>query len=382
MNVRGPCSGCGAQLAARPALLRRVRRAGGPAAGDALPPAATPAEAAAGGWTSSALPMPIQMATTFAALALGFGVVVGTAISPNLAGTIAGPTVVAQAPPPLSRRLPRRPPAAGGAGSRSGAHVELSCSSFPEETPAAGGGKKKKKKKKEKKDYREGIVVRANPNAEQLHDRRERLAASRSTSTAGARSRSRVTTVRVPVEELANGTFGEDGKRKDQAERRRPPRFIGIVTFTEPARTAPADPGPDYVDRDPADDLYAVSSRGASLLVHAPDPNPTNTPDTEPPPALGSIVTVAVEIVDPPAATAPPPGYPAPRDPFCSRRIRARFPRPRLPRRRSCARAPSTWSRRRRSPRFRASSRRSARGPASCCCRPTTCASRSRTCSP
>ena len=59
------------------------------------------------------LPIPPEMASLLAALALGFGVVLGTAISPNLAGIVAAPSpsVVAQAPP-----APPPAPAGGGGG--------------------------------------------------------------------------------------------------------------------------------------------------------------------------------------------------------------------------------------------------------------------------
>ncbi len=102
-NVRGPCSSCGAQLATdQRYCVECGQRVGPPMALPYALPATAGAVAptATGGWMA-ALPVPLQTLSAFAALALGFGFVVGTAISPNLGGTIAAqsPTVVAQAPP-------------------------------------------------------------------------------------------------------------------------------------------------------------------------------------------------------------------------------------------------------------------------------------------
>ena len=103
MNTRGPCTSCGSPLAIdQRYCVECGQRVGPPLAMPYAP--ATPAEAAAvaagtGGLLAS-LPMPLQTATTLAALALGFGVVAGTAISPDLASTVAGTVVVQQAPPP------------------------------------------------------------------------------------------------------------------------------------------------------------------------------------------------------------------------------------------------------------------------------------------
>src|SRR6266498_4887734 len=115
MNVRGPCSSCGAQLATdQRYCIECGQRVGPPMALPYALPAPVGEPAGAGGWMS-ALPVPMQMASTFAAIALGFGVVVGTAISPNLAGIVAAPapTVVAQAPPAT-------PPAPSGGGGEIG----------------------------------------------------------------------------------------------------------------------------------------------------------------------------------------------------------------------------------------------------------------------
>ena len=108
MNVRGPCSSCGAQLATdQRYCVECGQRVGPPMALPYAMPAGAMAPPAAGR-SGFALPVPLQTISLFAALALGFGVVVGTAISPNLGGIIAAPspTVVAEAPPPATTPTP------------------------------------------------------------------------------------------------------------------------------------------------------------------------------------------------------------------------------------------------------------------------------------
>ena len=80
-NVRGPCSSCGAQLATDQRYCVECGQRVGPplALPYALPAGVTSPPGGASRW-AFALPVPLQTASTFAALALGFGVVVGTAI--------------------------------------------------------------------------------------------------------------------------------------------------------------------------------------------------------------------------------------------------------------------------------------------------------------
>ena len=123
-NVRGPCSSCGAQLATdQRYCVECGQRVGPPLALPYALPAGVmaPPAAARSGFP---FPVPLQTVSTFAALALGFGFVVGTAISPNLGGIIAAPspTVVAQAPPPDNTTTP----ATGGSGSGSSTSVAAS----------------------------------------------------------------------------------------------------------------------------------------------------------------------------------------------------------------------------------------------------------------
>jgi len=100
------------------------------------------------------------------------------------------------------------------------------------------------------------------------------------------------TKVSVPVRTLANGTFAEDGKRK-QTGKRTSATVAGIVTFVDP---------------DPASPAYAVSKRGVSMLVHV-RPDPTGAVPVLP--QLGAYATVSVEIEKPPADAGLPPADPA-----------------------------------------------------------------------
>src|SRR3954454_1735300 len=118
MNVRGPCTSCGVQLATdQRYCIECGQRVGPPMALPCVMPGPVGEPTTPAGKWFAALPMPLQTMSTFAALALGFGVVVGTAISPNLAGIVAapGPTIVAEAPPATPS-----PPATGGSGGGGG----------------------------------------------------------------------------------------------------------------------------------------------------------------------------------------------------------------------------------------------------------------------
>src|SRR4029077_8156644 len=101
-NVRGPCSSCGATLASdQRYCVECGQRVGPPLAMPFSLPTGAPAAAGAPTRRVWPLPIPPELASLLAALALGFGVVLGTAISPNLAGIVAAPSpsVVAEAPP-------------------------------------------------------------------------------------------------------------------------------------------------------------------------------------------------------------------------------------------------------------------------------------------
>lgn len=108
------------------------------------------------------------------------------------------------------------------------------------------------------------------------------------------------TKLEVPTRTLANGTFAEAGTRK-RSGTKKVASIAGTVTFVNP---------------DPAAPSYAVSKRGVSLLVRV-HPDPTGV--LPPLPVLGAYATVEVDVEAPPAPPAPPlplpPGAPAPAPP-------------------------------------------------------------------
>jgi hypothetical protein len=291
-NVRGPCSSCGAQLATdQRYCVECGQRVGPPMALPYALPAAAMSPPGGASRRAFTLPIPVQTASTFAALALGFGVVVGTAISPNLAGIVAAPspTVVAEAPPPDTPPAP----ATGGGGGGGGTPV---ASATPATTVAAtstpsdsgggngGGNGKKKKKKKPAPQTFSGTVVRVNP-----------VAQSYTISTGGLISIHADTLpnvgeeVDVPVRRLANSTYAENGARS-QVGTADSVAFSGTVTYCadleQPA--APCDGGSatDHY-------VYAVSGPGSSVLVSAP------LPAQGAPPKVGSSVDVSTHIGNP-----------------------------------------------------------------------------------
>ena len=296
MNVRGPCSSCGAQLASDQRYCVECGQRVGPPL--ALPYALRAAGAEppnAAGRRVLRLPLPPEMAGLFAALALGFGVVLGTAISPNLAGIIAAPspTVVAEAPP----ETPSTPASAGGGGGAPAPAVVAPATAVASTTSSAstggggggggGGGHKKSKKKKQQAApiIFSGTVIRVNPVAQSY---------ALSTSGGGLIAIHADTLPQVgdqfesPVRKLNNGTYAEAGSRNptgsaDQAS------FQGTVTYCadleDPTQTCDgsSDPSTDHW-------VYTVSSLGASVLVTVPQTA------TAPPPKVGSQVRVAVHI--------------------------------------------------------------------------------------
>ncbi len=261
-------------------------------------------------------PIPIPVATTIAAVTLGFGIVMGTAISPNLSGLvagehIAGPTV-AEAPAPEAE-----PPAKEGKGTSDfGGTTDTSSTDFGSgfygstgstgSTGTAGsdsgtGGVApddgKKKKPKPDYTYLTGTVVHQNP-----------VAGSYSISAGAGLSAihttkalpSLGTQVKVPIRVLANGTYAEEAKR--QVKGTAPiATFTGVVTDSRDG-LAPGAP-----------DVYTVSARGASVLVLAPDATGTTAS-----PFVGTLITTTVEFrtahatVFPPGAPLGPCGAPAP----------------------------------------------------------------------
>jgi hypothetical protein len=291
MNVRGPCSSCGAQLASDQRYCVECGQRVGPplALPYAIPAPATEPPAAKAGWLA-ALPIPVQAATTLAAIALGFGVVIGTAISPNLARIVAAPapTVVAQAPP----ETPSTPSGGVGGGPAAPAPAApapaaVVASTTPTGSSGGGGGggrghRKKKKKKPAAPITFSGTVVRVNPVAQSYT-----LSSSGGLIAIHADTLPKVgDQVESPVRKLNNGTYAENGSRSptgtaDQAS------FQGTVTYCadleQPSASCDGNSATDHY-------VYAVSSLGASVLVSWPHSA------ANPPPAVGTRVQVGVHI--------------------------------------------------------------------------------------
>ena len=291
MNVRGPCASCGSQLATdQRYCVECGHRVGPPLALPYALPAAGAKPPTETGGRLLRLPIPPEMAGVFAALALGFGVVLGTAISPNLAGIIAAPSppVVAAAPPVA----PLTAPSYGGGGGSPARAVATApaavvASTIPSGSSGGGGGggggghQKKNNKEKAAPITFSGTVVRVNP-----------VAQSYTVSSSGGLIAIHADTlpnvgdqVESPVRKLNNGTYAENGGRipvgsADVAS------FQGTVTYCadleHPATPCSNTPTPDDHF------AYAVSGLGASVLVSAP-------PGAALPP-VGSQVQVGVHI--------------------------------------------------------------------------------------
>jgi len=293
-NVRGPCSSCGAQLATdQRYCVECGQRVGPPLALPYASPAPVGEPPAATGWLS-ALPIPIQTATVCAALALGFGVVVGTAISPNLNDILAapsGPTVVAEQPPTETT-----PAATGGGRSSAGAAAPAASTSVASTTPTSSGGggsgggggghhkKKKKKKKSPTPTTFSGTVVRVNPVAQSYT-----VSASSGLVAIHAATLPKVgDQLTSEVSPLANGTYAENTRTPTGAAD--VASFHGTVTYCadleQPSAACDGTSDTDHY-------VYAVSSLGASVLVTWPHSA------ANPPPKVGTQVQVGVHIGDP-----------------------------------------------------------------------------------
>ncbi|MGH2984702.1 MAG: hypothetical protein ACRDK5_10710 [Solirubrobacterales bacterium] len=307
-DLRGPCKSCGAPLATdQRYCIECGTRVGAPLALPYLTSA--PGAEQAGGKAAFALPVPVQMATTFAAMALGFGVVIGTAISPNLAGIVASapPSIPA---PTVEEPTPSAPLGGGGGGGPAPAPTSSAVAAAPVSSGEGGGGggggkknKKKKKKKKKKADVLAGVVVHVNP-----------VAVSYSIATAGNLKAIHTDTVanlppvgtnltRIPVRKLRNGTYAQNGAFTAQGTAGQA-SFSGTVTYcadtTAPEGTcdAPTDGDAGYV--------YTVSTVGSSALVRVPSASASTVPK------VGQLVTTTVQVsqflpVDPPTSPPTPP---------------------------------------------------------------------------
>ena len=308
MNPGGHCTGCSAPLAVEqrycveggqrvgpPLVMPYVPIAGGAEPGPVL---------VAGRWP---LPVPAQAATAFAALALGFGLIIGNAISPTLAGTLAGTQTIIQMP--AEEPAPPAPaPSSGGSGGGGGSPAPVIAaapttitSGIPDDTDDGGG---KQRKQKDKPAYLSGTVVHANPAAHSytINNAGALIAIHAATLPVPG------TKVRVPIELLDNRTYKEDGKRQANGQSASE-TISGTVSFSADDVPYTSDP----LAPTDTQDVYVISSTGASVLVRVAPAAGTS------PPPVGSVVTVPVEVRDSKSpALGLFPGYTSPfSDPNC-----------------------------------------------------------------
>ncbi len=264
MNPGGHCTGCGVPLAVEQRYCVECGERVGPPLAMPYAPIAGGAESepvlVAGRWP---LPVPAQMATVFAALALGFGMIIGTAISPTLAGTLAGgqtivmiPEAPPEEPPPVAPA-----PSDGGGGGVAPVGASATTTTIPTETPVAPPTGKEKKPKPPKPTYLAGTVVHANPAAHSYTINKGGSLYSIHAASLPVPG----TRVRVPIEQLANRTYKEDGKRQNKGQSAEE-TITGSVSFS-------LDDAP-FTSSDPLappspQDIYVVSNAG---LV---DPGPS-----------------------------------------------------------------------------------------------------------
>jgi phage baseplate assembly protein gpV len=258
-----------------------------------------------------------KWAAPLSAVAVGFGLFIGVAIGPGATGSLATGAMQIVEVPGFGGGTDEDPVATAGseapAGSSHQAPASTSSESFPPATsslaplsveepesgdlPAADEGSEQKQtpppdeESEAEEETLKGVVVHLN-----------KAAGSYTVAEAGgtlvvvhaSTAPQPGTEVEVPLHPLANGTYGEAGKRvRVGAETRT--KVSGIVTF---------------VHADPAAPAYAISKRGVSMLVHVhPDPSGA-TPAL---PEVGAFATVAAEIEksDPPVEPmeGPPPPF-------------------------------------------------------------------------
>ena len=304
MNA-GPCPECGEELA----LDQRYCINCGHRAETSLAPSYHPVFDGMGerGDARRGFPIPIPIATTFAAATLAFGVVMGTAISPEPLGPgrrrSTSPARPSSRRPPPSRRSRRGPPTtpkgSSGFGGSSTFDTSFGSSGFFGTTGSSGstggtGGlappSGDKKKPKPDYTYLTGTVVHQNPVASSYSISSgaglSAIHTSKALPSVGAK-------VKVPIRVLANGTYAEQAKRQVQGTVTSA-KFSGVVTDSRDGLVA-GDP-----------DVYTVSARGASVLVLAPDATGTTAS-----PGVGSLISTTVEIRNSAAVTFPlplPPG--------------------------------------------------------------------------
>jgi hypothetical protein len=320
------CVACGARLAEHAGPEPGLGSShGGDEEQKDRPEAKAPAAAPAAKSLAARLPLPERLppprtAALLAAAALGFGTFIGEALGPSLSDLATGatqilipgddgPTVtegdggatagsvalqgpsgnVAGAPPPAPSPPPSAPlaaiatpppPVEPPAGDPTPPRQPSPPPNPPPEPPAGD-------------PPIEGPVVHLNPGAGSytvaseghlvaIHARPAERSGKLRLPEPGAN-------LTVPVRELANGTFAEDGNRRVRGSREAA-SFSGTVT-----------------DVDSDEREYAVSARGTSALIEVPA-----SQDDQDLPQVGALVEVGVAIADPPEPSSADSGGPPP----------------------------------------------------------------------
>jgi hypothetical protein len=290
-DQRGPCSNCGAPLATDQRYCIECGNRVGPPIALPYLTSVPGVERAGGKGAFFALPIPIQLATTFAAMALGFGVVIGTAISPNLSGIVAsGPLAI---PAPAVEEPPAPAPlgGGGGGGGPAPAPAAITAAPVPSEGGSGGAGGKKKDKKKKKKPQPEvlaGVVTHVNPVAVSYSIAGGGNLKAIHTDSPATLPAVGANLTRIPVRQLRNGTFAETGPPTSAGP-------AGSATFSGTVTSCADTTGPPGAscDSPPTGDegfVYTVSSLGSSVLVRVPSSSPATVPK------VGDLVTTTVQI--------------------------------------------------------------------------------------
>lgn len=305
MTLSGPCESCGAQIQGGHGLcvICGVRA-------DVGIPAGTPVVEAVSAGSPSRYGIPIQpqIAVFAAALALGFGGVIGSALSPGIETILA-----ASAPPTVAAPVEEEVAPARGGGELGGSRESSSAGStsststaptpvtptpvtpaattpveetpIEDETPTDDGSTTEPDDEGVPDDgttLASGTVIRVNPEAGSYS-----LAAGAAVSTIHSEDLPEPgIDVTVPTLNLFNGTLEEAGDRQEGAQEDTA-SFSGTVTF---------------VDEEAS--LYVLSSAGASIPVRMPTGGKAEMPP------LSALITANVGI-GPVANVAPGEAEPA-----------------------------------------------------------------------
>ncbi|HEY5976401.1 MAG TPA: hypothetical protein VIT85_00980 [Solirubrobacterales bacterium] len=266
----------------------------------------------------AALPLTSRRwAAPLSALALGFGLFVGVAISPNTAGTLATGAQMIELPSlladeggvvPVDAGLaapatePEAPSSLATAPFAGPASIEEAPETVAPDTPDQAREEPTGEPAEEEEEEPEsaelaGTVVHVNPAAGSYTVVE---AGGAMTAVHSSKLPQPGTGVEAPIEALANGTLSESGKRRSGKSARKA-TLTGVVSFVDSTPAAPA---------------YTVSNLGVSVLVRVP-PDPSGVLPTLP--LLGSYATVDVRIEAAAAAAPPmPPAAEAADPPACA----------------------------------------------------------------